>query len=278
MHSRLLKHTAFALPFASVFFIASATSLLAQDAPKPPSTGDTLQGPKVPPAGLEGNRAFGKDGAMKDGQGKGQGKGMQQGSRPMAMRAYMQAVQSLDLGEEQRTSVQAAMDGFRTKMQAFEKESAPRLKEMQEARKNAPADQPVDPALKAKFQELEKARPNFESLMKEVDGMLNDEQRGALKVKVEEFKAKAASEMKRRNEGMKDGAKTPDAAAPVKTPDASGAGDAKNGDAKNSDGKKDDGAKKKSKKDKSKDKSKDDAKDGDKPAKDQPANDEPMNP
>ena len=102
MHSRLLKHTAFALPFASVFFIASATSLLAQDAPKPPSTGDTLQGPKVPPAGLEGNRAFGKDGAMKDGQGKGQGKGMQQGSRPMAMRAYMQAVQSLDLGEEQR--------------------------------------------------------------------------------------------------------------------------------------------------------------------------------
>ena len=231
MHSRLLKHTAFALPFASVFFIASATSLLAQDAPKPPSTGDTLQGPKVPPAGLEGNRAFGKDGAMKDGQGKGQGKGMQQGSRPMAMRAYMQAVQSLDLGEEQRTSVQAAMDGFRTKMQAFEKESAPRLKEMQEARKNAPADQPVDPALKAKFQELEKARPNFESLMKEVDGMLNDEQRGALKVKVEEFKAKAASEMKRRNEGMKDGAKTPDAAAPVKTPDASGAGDAKNGDA-----------------------------------------------
>ena len=267
MHSRLLKHTAFALPFASVFFIASATSLLAQDAPKPPSTGDTLQGPKVPPAGLEGNRAFGKDGAMKDGQGKGQGKGMQQGSRPMAMRAYMQAVQSLDLGEEQRTSVQAAMDGFRTKMQAFEKESAPRLKEMQEARKNAPADQPVDPALKAKFQELEKARPNFESLMKEVDGMLNDEQRGALKVKVEEFKAKAASEMKRRNEGMKDGAKTPDAAAPVKTPDASGAGDAKNGDAK-----------KKSKKDKSKDKSKDDAKDGDKPAKDQPANDEPMNP
>ena len=278
MHSRLLKHTAFALPFASVFFIASATSLLAQDAPKPPSTGDTLQGPKVPPAGLEGNRAFGKDGAMKDGQGKGQGKGMQQGSRPMAMRAYMQAVQSLDLGEEQRTSVQAAMDGFRTKMQAFEKESAPRLKEMQEARKNAPADQPVDPALKAKFQELEKARPNFESLMKEVDGMLNDEQRGALKVKVEEFKAKAASEMKRRNEGMKDGAKTPDAAAPVKTPDASGAGVAKNGDAKNSDGKKDDGAKKKSKKDKSKDKSKDDAKDGDKPAKDQPANDEPMNP
>ena len=278
MHSRLLKHTAFALPFASVFFIASATSLLAQDAPKPPSTGDTLQGPKVPPAGLEGNRAFGKDGAMKDGQGKGQGKGMQQGSRPMAMRAYMQAVQSLDLGEEQRTSVQAAMDGFRTKMQAFEKESAPRLKELQEARKNAPADQPVDPALKAKFQELEKARPNFESLMKEVDGMLNDEQRGALKVKVEEFKAKAASEMKRRNEGMKDGAKTPDAAAPVKTPDASGAGDAKNGDAKNSDGKKDDGAKKKSKKDKSKDKSKDDSKDGDKPAKDQPANDEPMTP
>lgn len=278
MHSRLLKHTAFALPFASVFFIASATALLAQDAPKPPSTGDTLQGPKVPPAGLEGNRAFGKDGAMKDGQGKGQGKGMQQGSRPMAMRAYMQAVQSLDLGEEQRTSVQAAMDGYRTKMQAFEKESAPRLKELQEARKNAPADQPVDPALKAKFQELEKARPNFESLMKEVDGMLNDEQRGALKVKVEEFKAKAASEMKRRNEGMKDGAKTPDAAAPVKTPDASGAGDAKNGDAKNSDGKKDDGAKKKSKKDKSKDKSKDDSKDGDKPAKDQPANDEPMTP
>lgn len=256
------------------FFIASASSLLAQDAPKPPSTGETLQGPKVPPAGLEGNRAFGKDGQMKDGQGK-DGRGRQSGSRPMAMRAYMQAVQSLDLSEEQRASIETAMNGFRTSMQAFEMESAPRLKELQEARKNAPADQPVDPALKAKFQELEKARPNFEAVMKQVDGVLNDEQRGALKVKVDEFKAKAAAEMKTRNQGskdgMQDGAKKPAVDAPATPPTK---GDSASG---SKDGTKDDSAKKdgkkKSDKKKGDKKKKDSGKD-----KDQPSSDEPMNP
>ncbi len=272
--------------------IASSNVALAQDAPKTPKSGETLQGPKVPPAGLEGNRSFGKDGQMKGGQGQ-DGKGMQAGSRPMVMRAYMQAVQSLDLGEDQRASIEAMLADFRTRMQSFESEAAPKLKELQEARKNAPADQPIDPALKAKFQELEKGRPNFESFMKQVDGVLSDEQRGALKVKVDELKAKAAAEMKRRNEGGKPGgasdAKKPDGATQPSSPSAGGDGAGKSDSKDGSSGKKDgkdgkDGKNGKKSKKKNSDAKKDGGKDGgkdgkggDQPAKDQPS-DEPMNP
>ncbi len=219
---------------------------------------------------------------MKDGQGK-DARGMQAGSRPMAMRAYMQAVQSLELSADQRASLDALVAEFRQKMQAFEESAAPKLKEMQEARKNAPADQPIDPALKAKFQELEKSRPNFESVMKQVDGLLNDQQRGALKVKVDEFKAKAASEMKRRNDGgkdaAKDGTKTPDAGAPSlpqgKGADATGKDDSKDDSNSKKDGKK--GKQKGEKKSDKKKSGKDGQKGGDQPSKDQPV-DEPMNP